>query len=66
MIPFLIWRLLFLEHGSADFEEFVSFLGERVKLQGWTKYAGGLDVKRKIFEEIQKKSKKSKKIKKLF
>jgi hypothetical protein len=33
------------EHGSKEFEEFLVFLGQRVKLQGWDKYAGGLDTK---------------------
>ena len=30
---------------SPDFEEFLSFLGERVPLQGWSCYSGGLDTK---------------------
>lgn len=30
---------------SEQFEDFLNFLGERVKLQGWTGYRGGLDVK---------------------
>jgi hypothetical protein len=29
---------------SKDFEEFLNFLGERVKLRGFTKFAGGLDT----------------------
>lgn len=33
------------EKPSADFEEFLDFLGDRISLQGWTKYTGGLDVK---------------------
>jgi len=30
---------------SSDFEEFLNLLGERVVLQGWQGYRGGLDVK---------------------
>lgn len=33
------------ERPSADFEEFLDFLGDRIPLQGWSKYTGGLDVK---------------------
>jgi hypothetical protein len=33
--------------GSADWEEFLEFLGDKVVLQGWTKYRAGLDVKSK-------------------
>ncbi|GAM27438.1 hypothetical protein SAMD00019534_106140 [Acytostelium subglobosum LB1] len=33
------------EHGSEDFNEFLTFLGKRIKLEGWTNYRGGLDVK---------------------
>eukprot|EP01105_Mastigella_eilhardi_P002156 TRINITY_DN1257_c0_g1_i2.p1 TRINITY_DN1257_c0_g1~~TRINITY_DN1257_c0_g1_i2.p1 ORF type:complete len:856 (-),score=207.59 TRINITY_DN1257_c0_g1_i2:78-2291(-) len=29
---------------TPQFEEFLDFLGERVALQGWTKFRGGLDV----------------------
>eukprot|EP01103_Thecamoeba_quadrilineata_P017213 TRINITY_DN6008_c0_g1_i1.p1 TRINITY_DN6008_c0_g1~~TRINITY_DN6008_c0_g1_i1.p1 ORF type:complete len:594 (+),score=96.42 TRINITY_DN6008_c0_g1_i1:48-1784(+) len=32
------------EKGSHDFEEFLEFLGEKVSLQGWRGYRGGLDV----------------------
>ncbi|PRP80563.1 hypothetical protein PROFUN_11876 [Planoprotostelium fungivorum] len=31
--------------GSEDFIEFLELLGEKVQLQGWTKYRAGLDVK---------------------
>ena len=31
--------------GSPAYEEFLSFLGQRITLKGWTKYAGGLDTK---------------------
>ena len=30
--------------GSAHYDEFLAFLGEKVALQGWRKYRGGLDV----------------------
>lgn len=36
--------LFFLEHGSPEFEEFLDFLGDRVELEGWTRYRAGLDV----------------------
>ena len=31
--------------GSAEFESFLNFLGEKVRLQGWSNYRGDLDVK---------------------
>eukprot|EP01103_Thecamoeba_quadrilineata_P016749 TRINITY_DN568_c0_g2_i3.p1 TRINITY_DN568_c0_g2~~TRINITY_DN568_c0_g2_i3.p1 ORF type:complete len:366 (+),score=62.12 TRINITY_DN568_c0_g2_i3:8-1105(+) len=31
--------------GNADFDEFLDFLGERITLQGWNSFRGGLDVK---------------------
>jgi len=30
--------------GSEDWEEFLEFLGDKVELQGWKKYNGGLDT----------------------
>eukprot|EP01133_Synstelium_polycarpum_P011576 gene11576-13509_t len=33
------------QHGSEDFNEFLDMLGQRIKLQGWSNYRGGLDVK---------------------
>lgn len=33
------------EDGSADYYEFLKFLGEEIPLLGWDKYRGGLDVK---------------------
>eukprot|EP01097_Dermamoeba_algensis_P009284 TRINITY_DN6498_c0_g1_i1.p1 TRINITY_DN6498_c0_g1~~TRINITY_DN6498_c0_g1_i1.p1 ORF type:complete len:599 (-),score=144.85 TRINITY_DN6498_c0_g1_i1:175-1971(-) len=33
------------EHGSTAFNEFMDFLGEKITLEGWKNYAGGLDVK---------------------
>ena len=38
-------HLLVAEKGSAEFEEFLNFLGEKIALQGWAEYNGGLDVK---------------------
>jgi hypothetical protein len=47
------WRLtlfaLFSEHGSPAFEEFLDCIGERVALNGFEKYRGGLDCKSKPF-----------------
>ena len=34
-----------IEHGSKEFEQFCLFLGELIKLKGWTGYTGSLDVK---------------------
>uniref|UniRef100_T1J194 Rap-GAP domain-containing protein n=1 Tax=Strigamia maritima TaxID=126957 RepID=T1J194_STRMM len=33
------------ENGSVEFDKFINLLGDRVKLKGWDKYRGGLDVK---------------------
>ncbi|XP_034235197.1 GTPase-activating Rap/Ran-GAP domain-like protein 3 isoform X2 [Thrips palmi] len=33
------------EEGSPEFHRFVKLLGDEVKLKGWKKYRGGLDVK---------------------
>jgi hypothetical protein len=38
---------LFLESkvkGSPNFEEFLTFLGEKIQLKGWNGYAGELDT----------------------
>lgn len=32
---------------SPAFDEFLNHLGERIELNGWTKFAGGLDTKSK-------------------
>lgn len=37
--------VLFPETGSEEFNQFISLLGNRVRLKGWDKYRGGLDVK---------------------
>ncbi len=34
----------YLVNGSKDFEEFLSLLGEKIPLKGWSKYNGGLDI----------------------
>lgn len=31
---------------TAQLEEFLSFIGDKIKLQGWNRYRGGLDVKK--------------------
>ncbi len=41
----LVWFVSPTEFGSPALEEFLDFLGERVKLEGFTGYRGGLDVK---------------------
>ncbi|XP_074025682.1 GTPase-activating Rap/Ran-GAP domain-like protein 3 isoform X2 [Leptinotarsa decemlineata] len=33
------------ENGSYRFEQFLSLLGDKIKLRGWDKYRGGLDIK---------------------
>ena len=34
----------FLEHGSDEFNEFLSVLGEKIALKGWEGYRGGLGI----------------------
>jgi len=36
---------------NPDFDQFLSFIGTKIDLQGWTKYSGGLDTKKKIVQE---------------
>lgn len=36
---------LISENGSPAFEEFLDFLGQRVRLKGFDQYRGGLDVR---------------------
>jgi len=43
---------LITETGSEDFEEFLDFLGERIVLQGWKQFRGGLDVSSEFFFEL--------------
>jgi hypothetical protein len=39
----LYW--LVSEFGSPKFEQFLSLLGDKIRLKGWDKYRGGLDIK---------------------
>lgn len=34
-----------IEFGSDSFEEFLTVLGEKIRLKGWERFRGGLDVK---------------------
>lgn len=34
-----------LEFGSDSFVEFLTMLGEKIRLKGWERFRGGLDVK---------------------
>lgn len=36
-----------IEFGSEAFEEFLTVLGEKIRLKGWERFRGGLDVKGK-------------------
>lgn len=38
-----------IEFGSENFEEFLGVLGEKIRLRGWERFRGGLDVKGKHF-----------------
>ncbi|XP_062711925.1 GTPase-activating Rap/Ran-GAP domain-like protein 3 isoform X3 [Aedes albopictus] len=38
-------EMLSNEYGSADFDDFLALLGEKVRLKDWERYRGGLDVK---------------------
>ncbi|XP_014601552.1 PREDICTED: GTPase-activating Rap/Ran-GAP domain-like protein 3 isoform X2 [Polistes canadensis] len=38
-------EMLSNESGSPGFEKFLDILGEKIRLRGWDKYRGGLDVK---------------------
>jgi len=47
--PFLFSCVDTLSHPSTvetskEYEDFLSLLGEKVKLQGWERYAAGLDI----------------------
>lgn len=37
----------YTEFGSENFEEFLAILGEKIRLRGWERFRGGLDVKGK-------------------
>lgn len=43
-VAFRVWK--------PKFEEFLSLLGEKIRLKGWDKYRGGLDIKGKEFIHI--------------
>lgn len=34
------------EEGSSEFDEFLNWIGDKVTLQGWTKFDGGLDTQK--------------------
>lgn len=36
------------DKGSADFEEFLKFMGQKVELASWEGYRGGLDKESKL------------------
>ncbi|VEN60453.1 unnamed protein product, partial [Callosobruchus maculatus] len=38
-------EILSNEYGSYKFDQFLSLLGDKIKLRGWDKYRGGLDIK---------------------
>ncbi len=54
LLPFLIQAIHFTyfnshtEVGSPAFEEFLSFLGEKIVLKGWDRFRAGLNVTGKI------------------
>lgn len=37
-----------VEFGSESFDEFLGILGEKIRLKGWERFRGGLDVKGKM------------------
>jgi hypothetical protein len=37
------------EHGSEALYEFLNILGDKIVLNGWNKFRGGLDVKSLVF-----------------
>ena len=41
------------ERGSKEFERFLSILGNKIRLKGWDKYRGGLDVKGRSQYQLQ-------------
>lgn len=41
--------IIFTEFGSEKFDQFLHLLGDKIRLRGWDKYRGGLDVKGKVF-----------------
>lgn len=45
LFPFYALSFFSAEDGSADFDEFMALLGEKIRLKDWERYRGGLDVK---------------------
>lgn len=45
MIYYFFKIYVFTERGSKEFERFLTILGNKIRLKGWDKYRGGLDVK---------------------
>lgn len=41
--------IIVLVESSESFEEFLSFLGDTIKLDNWTGFRGGLDIKSKYY-----------------
>jgi Rap/ran-GAP len=39
------WDMWNNKESSQLFQNFLEFLGDRIRLKGWTEYAGGLDTK---------------------
>lgn len=42
---FLLYNFYILEHSSLAFDEFLDFLGTRVRLRSFEAYKGGLDTR---------------------
>ncbi|XP_049821518.1 GTPase-activating Rap/Ran-GAP domain-like protein 3 isoform X2 [Aethina tumida] len=38
-------EILSNEYGSKNFDQFLTLLGDKIRLKGWDKYRGGLDIK---------------------
>jgi hypothetical protein len=36
------------ERGSPEFDDFLNFLGDKIQLKGWNKFAGGLDTQENL------------------
>ena len=50
---FLNFKIIYIpEQGSKEFNEFLSFLGNRVELAGWKGFAGGLDTSGSMFSLV--------------
>jgi hypothetical protein len=35
---------MIVEHGSPEFEKFITLIGDKIKLKNWKRYRGGLDT----------------------